>query len=62
MAIKIAQLSCGTEYSGVQKEIETAAEKFGAEIVLPDVNLDEIDEAYEKFGLKAYDCTCNVTS
>ena len=51
MAIKIAQLSCGTEYSGVQKEIETAAEKFGAEIVLPDVNLDEIDEAYEKFGL-----------
>ncbi len=51
MSIKIAQLSCGTEYSGVQKEIEKAAETFGAEMVLPDVNLDEIDEAYEKFGL-----------
>ena len=25
--IRIAQLSCGTEYSGVQKEIEKAAEK-----------------------------------
>lgn len=49
--IKIAQLSCGTEYSGIQKEINKAAETFGAEMVLPDVNLDEIDEAYEKFGL-----------
>ena len=51
MTIKIAQLSCGTEYSGVQKEIEKAAHTFGAEMVMPDVNLDEIDEAYEKFGL-----------
>jgi putative methanogenesis marker protein 15 len=49
--VKIAQLSCGTEYSGIQKEIEKAAETFGAEMVLPDVNLDDIDEAYEKFGL-----------
>ena len=49
--IRIAQLSCGTEYSGVQKEIEKAAETFGAQMVMPDVNLDDIDEAYEKFGL-----------
>ncbi|MCD7781336.1 MAG: methanogenesis marker 15 protein [Methanosphaera sp.] len=51
MTIKIAQLSCGTEYSGVQKEIEKAAETFGAEMVMPDVNLDDIEESYEKFGL-----------
>ena len=31
--IKIAQLSCGTEYSGVQKEIEKAAGMFGAQLV-----------------------------
>ena len=49
--IRIAQLSCGTEYSGVQKEIEKAAETFGAQMIMPDVNLDDIDEAYEKFGL-----------
>ncbi|MDO5852011.1 MAG: methanogenesis marker 15 protein [Methanobacteriaceae archaeon] len=49
--VKIAQLSCGTEYSGIQKEIEKAAETFNAEIVIPDVNLDDIDEAYERFGL-----------
>lgn len=48
--VKIAQLSCGTEYSGVQKEIEKAANTFGAEIVLPEIDLDYIDEAFDKFG------------
>ncbi len=51
--VKIAQISCGTEYSGVQKEIEKAASTFGAEIVIPDVELDYIDEAYQKFGFSA---------
>ena len=27
--VKIALVSCGTEYSGIQKEIEKAANKFG---------------------------------
>ncbi len=48
--VKIAQISCGTEYSGVQKEIEKAANTFGAEIVIPETDIDYIDEAYEKFG------------
>jgi putative methanogenesis marker protein 15 len=48
--VKIAQISCGTEYSGVQKEIEKAASTFGAEIVIPETDIDYIDEAYEKFG------------
>jgi len=51
--VKIAQLSCGTEYSGIQKEIEKAARTFGAEIVIPEVDLDYIDEAYNKFGFSA---------
>lgn len=50
--VKIAQISCGTEYSGVQKEIEKAAETFGAEIIIPETDLDYIDEAYEKFGFE----------
>ncbi|MDD3455099.1 MAG: BadF/BadG/BcrA/BcrD ATPase family protein, partial [Methanobacteriales archaeon] len=50
--VKIAQISCGTEYSGVQKEIERAAETFGAEIVIPETDLDYIDEAYKKFGFE----------
>ena len=48
--VKIALVSCGTEYSGIQKEIEKAALKFGAEIILPEIDLDYINEAYEKFG------------
>jgi putative methanogenesis marker protein 15 len=48
--VKIAQISCGTEYSGVQKEIERAASTFGAEIIIPEADLDYIEEAYKKFG------------
>jgi putative methanogenesis marker protein 15 len=51
--VKIAQISCGTEYSGIQKEIEKAAETFGAQIIIPEADLDYIDEAYEKFGFNA---------
>ncbi|MBI5681048.1 MAG: methanogenesis marker 15 protein [Methanobacterium sp.] len=51
--VKIAQISCGTEYSGVQKEIEKAAATFGAEITIPEADLDYIDEAYKKFGFNA---------
>ncbi|MGC9516602.1 MAG: methanogenesis marker 15 protein [Methanomicrobiales archaeon] len=51
--VKIAQISCGTEYSGVQKEIEKAASTFGAQIIIPETDLDYINEAYEKFGFRA---------
>lgn len=51
--VKIAQISCGTDYSGVQKEIEKAAATFGAEIIIPEADLDYIDEAYKKFGFNA---------
>ena len=48
--IKIAQLSCGTEYSGVQPEIEKAATTVGAKIVFPDVEAAEIERSVDKFG------------
>lgn len=51
--VKIAQISCGTDYSGVQKEIEKAAATFGAEMIIPEADLDYIDEAYKKFGFNA---------
>ncbi len=50
MTIKIAQLSCGTEYSSVQYEIEKAARSVGAKIVYPDVSYDDINEAVRRFG------------
>ncbi len=48
--IKIAQLSCGTEYSSVQSEIENAAQTVGAKMVYPDVDMDKIDKAVQEFG------------
>lgn len=51
--VKIAQISCGTEYSGIQDEIVKAASTFGAEIVIPEADVDYIDEAYKKFGFTA---------
>jgi len=52
MTIKIAQLSCGTEYSSVQYEIEKAARSVGATIVYPDVSSADIDRAVADFGFK----------
>jgi len=42
MVVKIAQISCGTEYSGVQKEIEKATEMVGAKIFTPEVDLADV--------------------
>ncbi len=50
MTIKIAQLSCGTEYSSVQHEIEKAALSVGAKMVYPDVGAADVDDAVKRFG------------
>jgi putative methanogenesis marker protein 15 len=48
--IKVAQLSCGTEYSGVQQEIDKAASIVGAKMVYPDVDAKDIEDAVDRFG------------
>ena len=49
--IRIAQLSCGAEYSGIQREIERAAETVGAKLVYPEVSLDDILNVESTFGV-----------
>jgi putative methanogenesis marker protein 15 len=49
--VRIAQLSCGPEYSGVQKEIEEAARAVDAEIFYPDIRLADIRSGFDTFGL-----------
>jgi putative methanogenesis marker protein 15 len=49
--VRIAQLSCGPEYSGVQKEIEEAARAVEAEIFFPDIRLADIRQGFDLFGL-----------
>jgi putative methanogenesis marker protein 15 len=50
--IRIAQLSCGPEYSGVQGELEKAAEMVGAELIFPEVSLDDVRNVEERFGIE----------
>jgi putative methanogenesis marker protein 15 len=49
--VRIAQLSCGPEYSGVQKEIYEAAESVDAEVFFPDIALADVERAVDAFGL-----------
>ncbi|MFA4877239.1 MAG: methanogenesis marker 15 protein [Methanoregula sp.] len=49
--VRIAQLSCGPEYSGIQNEINEAAREVGGEIFFPDVALKDIRKDFDKFGL-----------
>ena len=49
--VRIAQLSCGPEYSGVQNEIDQAANAVDAEIFYPDINLADIRRDFKGFGL-----------
>jgi putative methanogenesis marker protein 15 len=51
--VRVAQLSCGPEHSGVQKEIYDAAAMVNAEMFFPDVALADIKKAYLDFGLEA---------
>src|SRR5208337_4686660 len=48
--VRIAQLSCGADYSGVQEEINTAARSVNGEIFFPDIALKDIVRDFEKFG------------
>jgi putative methanogenesis marker protein 15 len=51
--VRIAQISCGTEYSGIQKEIEKAAELVGAKIIIPEIDISDIKTAEEEIGFHA---------
>ncbi|NYT02838.1 MAG: methanogenesis marker 15 protein [Methanosarcinales archaeon] len=49
--IRIAQLSCGSEYSGIQPELEKAAEAVGAKLVHIEVSLEDVLGVEQKFGV-----------
>ena len=50
--VRIAQLSCGAEYSGIQKEIDSAVKQVNAVMVYPEVDIADIESIEEEFGLK----------
>ncbi|MFZ3385121.1 MAG: methanogenesis marker 15 protein [Candidatus Methanoperedens sp.] len=50
--VRVAQLSCGAEYSGIQSEIDSAAKQVNAVMVYPEVDISDIENIEEQFGLK----------
>ena len=52
MTIKIAQISCGTAWSGIQNTLEQAADIVGAKLVYPEVDLEFIQKSSKDFGLE----------
>ena len=51
--VKIALVSCGTEYGGVQPAFEAAAEKVNAEFIYPEINIASLDTIGKDFGIEA---------
>ncbi len=49
--VRIAQLTCGAEYSGVQNEIAEAARAVDAEVFYPDISLNDLRRDLGSFGL-----------
>ncbi len=52
-AVRVAQISCGTEYSGIQWLLDDIAEQLGIELVFPEMELSLVDAACEEVGFKA---------
>ncbi|MDD2439872.1 MAG: methanogenesis marker 15 protein [Methanosarcinaceae archaeon] len=50
--VKIALVSCGSEYAGVQPEFEAAAKQVNAKFIYPEVDVDLIDNIGKEFGLE----------
>lgn len=50
--VRVAQLSCGAEYSGIQNEIDSAAKQVNAVMVYPEIDIADVESIEEEFGLK----------
>ncbi|MBN1134308.1 MAG: methanogenesis marker 15 protein [Methanosarcinaceae archaeon] len=50
--VNIALLSCGSEYAGIQAELESAAEMVNARLVYPEIDVAILDTIEMDFGLQ----------
>ncbi|KGK99049.1 hypothetical protein LI82_03180 [Methanococcoides methylutens] len=50
--VLIALVSCGSEYAGVQKELESAASRLNAKLVYPEMDVASLDTIGMEFGLE----------
>jgi len=52
-AVKVALVSCGSEYAGVHGELEEVARSVDAKLIFPEVDINILDDIGRDFGLEA---------
>jgi len=50
--VKVALVSCGSEYAGVQSELDSAAEQVNAKLIYPEMDISSLDTIEMEFGLQ----------
>ncbi len=58
--VRVAQISCGTEYSGIQWLLNDIASRLGIELVYPELELSQVDAACEALGFEAESPSLNM--
>lgn len=51
--VKVALVSCGSEYAGVHGELTSVAESVNAQLVYPEIEIDILDDIGKDFGIEA---------
>jgi len=51
--VKVALVSCGSEYAGVHKELESVAKSVDAKLVFPEIDISSLDTIGRDFGIEA---------
>ncbi|WP_321429496.1 methanogenesis marker 15 protein [uncultured Methanolobus sp.] len=51
--VKVALVSCGSEYAGVHGELESVASSVNAKLVYPEIEIDILDDIGKDFGIEA---------
>lgn len=59
-AVRVAQLSCGTEYCGIQWLLDDIAERLGIELVFPEMELSKVRLACDEVGFEAESPSLNL--
>ena len=58
--VRVAQISCGTEYCGIQWLLDDIAERLGIELVYPEMDLARVELACNEIGFKAESPSLNL--
>jgi putative methanogenesis marker protein 15 len=58
--VRVAQISCGTEYCGIQWLLNDVAERLGIELVYPEMELAKVDLACNEIGFRAESPSLNM--